>query len=145
MASDNENIVKLEGFRDLSRWNDRDVQTVIAFDKIFLPASVGACLLALAKEPDYYAHVFVGSVLLMSYWLMLSLRYRRRIFDRFRIMQGMECGFGFRAHTALNNNLGLPRDYTLRKVFFGVFLFVMFPPVINWLGKVLTLISNLCN
>ena len=58
MANDND--VQLEGYRDLSKWNDKDIQTVITFDKIFLPASMGACLLSLAKQPQTYPFVYGG-------------------------------------------------------------------------------------
>ena len=94
---------QLEGYKDLSKWNDRDVQSVIIFDRIFVPAAIGACILTLTRAPEYYNSVFLGSVVVLIYWLYQSLAYRERISHRFNAMRKIECRLGFRAHRGIEH------------------------------------------
>ena len=88
MAEENENCqsdkssrltptqeVWLEGYKDLSRWNDRDEQSMIALDRLLITASVAATVLALAKLPGGleidYVYVYIPSVVVIFIWLLL--------------------------------------------------------------------------
>ena len=115
-----EQEMTLEGYKDLSAWNQRDAQTVVSFDKIFLPASIGACVLSLAKEPSLFIYVYAGSLLLLTFWVFLSWRYRQRIADRFCIMKTIERRLGFEAHLLISDELRAPKDRTLRWGFYWV-------------------------
>ena len=110
----------LEGYRNLSSWNDRDNQTVASFDKIFLPGTAGAWALTFANKPGSFIYVYIVSWLLLTFWVLLSCRYRERIADRFGIMKKIECCLGFKAHLLLRDDLNIPKDVTLRKIFYGV-------------------------
>ena len=111
----------LEGYRNLSFWNKHDAQAVLSFDKIFLPASIGASVLSLAKDESSYIFVYPGAVLLLTFWLALSLRYRKRIRQRFDVMKKIEGYLGFRAHSLLPDEaIKWPRDETSRKFFYFV-------------------------
>ena len=50
----------LEGYKDLSSWNDRDKQTTTAFDRLFLPVVIGAWAVSLVKHDVYFTHVYIG-------------------------------------------------------------------------------------
>ena len=67
---------QLEGYRDLSRWNDRDEQSMIALDRLLITASIAATVLALAKLPGGleidYIYVYIPSVVVLFIWLLLS-------------------------------------------------------------------------
>ena len=118
--SEEQKQMTLEGYKNLSSWNDRDCQTVASFDRIFLPGTAGAWALTFAKEPDYFIYVYIVSWLLLTFWVLLSCRYRERIADRFCIMKKIECCLGFKAHLLLSDNLNTPKDVILRKFFYGV-------------------------
>ena len=47
MANDND--VQLEGYRDLSKWNDRDIQTVITFRQDF-PSCINGGVSAIISQ-----------------------------------------------------------------------------------------------
>lgn len=125
----------LEGYRNLSFWNKHDAQAVLSFDRIFLPASIGASILSLTKEPSSYIFVFFGSWLLLTFWLALSLRYRKRIRQRFDVMKKVECYLGFRAHTLLPDDaIKWPRDQTSRIIFYCVAVILgAVPLLLRWL------------
>ena len=109
----------LEGYRNLSFWNKHDAQAVLSFDKIFLPASIGASVLSLARDGSSFIFVYPGAVLLLTFWLALSLRYRKRIRQRFDVMKEIELHLGFHAHSLLDDDaIRWLRDETLRKIFF---------------------------
>ena len=93
---------QLEGYKDLSRWNEQDDKVMIALDRFLITASVGACLLTLAKAADAYPAVYLGSVLVLYFWILLSLRYKARLKHRWIIMHGIEDKLGFRAHCDYN-------------------------------------------
>ena len=115
----------LEGYRNLSFWNKHDAQAVLSFDKIFLPASVGASALSLASDASKFIFVYPGIVLLLSIWFSLSLRYRERIHQRFDVMKQIEINSGFGAHSLLDDDAMItPRDQTSRTLFFGVALII---------------------
>ena len=124
----------LEGYRNLSFWNKHDAQAVLSFDKIFLPASIGASILSLAREPSSYIFVFVGSWLLLTFWLLLSWRYRKRIEDRFSIIKRIERYLGFKAHLLISDKLPAPQDIRLR-FFFYVLAVILgaVPLLLQWL------------
>ena len=124
----------LEGYRNLSFWNKHEAQAVLSFDKIFLPASIGASILSLAREPSSYIFVFVGSWLLLTFWLLLSWRYRKRIEDRFSIMKRIERYLGFKAHLLISDKLPAPKDIRLR-FFFYVLAVILgaVPLLLQWL------------
>ena len=112
----------LEGYKDLSAWNQRDAQTVVSFDKIFLPATIGAWAVSLTKYPRFFIYVYIGSWLLLTFWIFLSWRYRERITERFCIMKNIECCLDFKAHTQISKTLTPPRDITLRWCFYVITL-----------------------
>ena len=131
----------LEGYRNLSFWNKHDAQAVLSFDKIFLPASIGACAFSLANDNSSaqdglsFTFVYPGAVLLLTFWLALSLRYRKRIRQRFDVMKEIELHLGFHAHSLLDDDaIRWFRDETLRKIFY--FLTVVLgavPLMLQWL------------
>ena len=110
----------LERYKDLSSWNDRDKQTIVSFDRLFLPVTIGAWALSLAKYDEYFIHVYIGSLLLLTFWMLLSWRYWERMSDRFRIMNKIECGLGFQTHGKLSDNLASLRDIELRWWFYSI-------------------------
>ena len=125
----------LEGYRNLSFWNKHDAQAVLSFDRIFLPASIGASVLSLAKESSSYTFVFLGSWLLLTFWLILSLRYRERIRQRFDVMKMIECDLEFQAHSLLDDDaMKTPRDRTSRIIFYTVAVILgAVPLLLRWL------------
>lgn len=110
----------LERYKDLSAWNDRDKQTTVSLDRLFLPVTIGAWAISLAKYSEYFIHVYIGSWLLLTFWIFLFWRYWERISDTFRIMKKIECGLGFQTHGELNDKLASPSDITLRWWFYGI-------------------------
>lgn len=109
----------LEGYRNLSAWNLQDAQAVISFDKIFLPVTITGLAASLGKYHETYPYAFIGGWLLLTFWVLLSWRYRARINDRFRVMRHIECRLEFGAHRCLNHSLNWPpRDRCLRSVFY---------------------------
>ena len=110
----------LEGYKNLSSWNERDKQTVASFDRLFLPVTIGAWAIALAKYSEYFIHVYIGSWLLSTFWVFLSWRYWDRQNDRFRVMKKIECCLGFKAHLLISDELKSPRDITLRWWFYAI-------------------------
>ena len=111
----------LEGYRNLSSWNKRDAQAVLSFDKIFLPATIGASVLSLANDDSTFIFVYPGALLLLTFWFLLSLRYRERIRQRFDVMKEIELHLGFHAHSLLDDDaMKTPRDRTSRIVFYCV-------------------------
>ena len=149
MPSDNDRALAresylLEGYKDLSKWSDRDEQSLISRDKFLLTASVGACVASLTKYQDAYHFVYLGSLVALSYWMILSFRYRIRIGARFRAMLGIERELGFSAHSVVVARysddstfrmtiLIFSRELSLRISFYILFLVVMCPPVVNWM------------
>ena len=110
----------LVGYKELSSWNDRDVQSMVTFDKIFLPITIGAWGLSLARATASFVYVYIVTWLLLTFWVFLSWRYRERIEQRFCVMKKIEQDSGFAAHGLLCNNLKAPRDVTLRWIFYLV-------------------------
>ena len=110
----------LERYKDLSSWNDRDKQTIVSFDRLFLPVTIGAWAISLAKYSDYFIHVYIGSSLLLTFWILLSWRYWERMSDRFSIMKKIERGLDFQRQGTLSDNLASLRDIELRWWFYAV-------------------------
>lgn len=152
---------KLEGYKDLSRWNNRDEQSMIALDRLFIPASVLACVLVLAGQTkDFaidYLYVFLGSTVVLCVWLLLSFRCKARLAARFEQMHAIEKDLRFDAHSAidwrkLKIKLNLPKkgrielptlqDMWIRVIFFLLFVLVLNPCVITWLRSLASQISN---
>ena len=125
----------LEGYRTLSFWNKHDAQAVLSFDKIFLPVSVGASALSLANDASKFIFVYPGIVLLLSFWFLLSLRYRERIHQRFDVMKEIEIHLGFHAHSLLDDDdMKTPRDQTSRTIFYIVAVILgAVPLLLRWL------------
>ena len=88
----------LEGYKDLSRWNIQEDGSLINLDRFLITASVGACLLTLAKAREAYPAVYLGSGLVLYFWLLLSIRYKARIKHRFLLMHEIEKQLRFSAH-----------------------------------------------
>lgn len=111
----------LEGYKNLSFWNDRDVQTVSSYDKIFLPVVITGWALSLAQSTVPFFLAYIGGVLLLTFWILLSQRYVLRISQRFCIMGKMECCLGFEAHKKIQENpLGFPKAIMLRWYFYVI-------------------------
>ena len=109
----------------MSSWNQRDAQTVVSFDKIFLPTTIGASVLSLAKGDSSFLYVYMGSWLLLTFWVFLSWRYRARIAERFCIMKQIECCLDFKAHRLIcSKRLIAPGDETLRFCFYVLAVFL---------------------
>ena len=119
-----EQQMTLEGYKDLSSWNGRDKQTTTAFDRLFLPVTIGAWAVSLVKYDAYFTHVYIGGGLLLAFWILLSWRYYRRISDRFLAMKEIEYCLGFKAHGRLSDNLGAPKDISLRIWFYIVTMLI---------------------
>ena len=140
------NDCKLEGYKDLSRWNIHDYQTMIVIDKFLLTASVGACVASLTRFRGVYHFIYFGSAVVLTYWIILSFQCRMRVLRRLSIMLQIENDLGFQAHTEfVYSNVShplfgiqhrqLPRDITMRTIFYVSFIVVMFPLTLKWLGK----------
>lgn len=148
---------QLEGYRDLSRWNDRDEQSMIALDRLLITASIAAIVLALAKLPGGleidYIYVYIPSVVVLFIWLLLSLRCKARLAARFVQMQAIEKRLHFEAHSAidwrnLKIKLYIPRnrefemrtfqDMWIRLLFFALFVVVMCPKVLDFLRNLIS-------
>ena len=111
----------LEGYKNLSFWNDRDVQTVSSYDKIFLPVVITGWAVSLAQSTVPFFLAYIGGALLLTFWILLSQRYALRISQRFCIMGKMECCLGFSAHKEIQNNpLGQPNAIKLRWSFYVI-------------------------
>ena len=125
----------LEGYRTLSFWNKHDAQAVLSFDKIFLPASIGASVLSLARDESSFIFVYPGALLLLTFWFLLSLRYRERIRQRFDVMKEIETHLGFHAHCLLDDDaMRMPRDQTSRTIFYIVAVILgAVPLLLRWL------------
>ena len=156
--------VWLEGYKDLSRWNDRDEQSMIALDRLLITASVAATVLALAKLPGGleidYVYVYIPSVVVIFIWLLLSLRCKARLAARFVQMQAIERKLRFEAHAAidwrsLKIKLYFPRgrdfhlptfqDMWIRVFFFGLFVVAMSPPGLKFLRSLISKIDSVFN
>ena len=114
----------LEGYRDLSSWNNRDNQILSSFDKILLPVIIGGWALSFVKFPEHFTFVYIGSVLLLTHWIWLSCRIRERNSERFSIMRKIEHRLGFKAHLLITDTLNTPRDVTLRITFYAATMFL---------------------
>ena len=114
------NEAYLEGYKNLSTWNIQDAQAVISFDKIFLPVTITGLAASLGKYPQIYPYAYIGSWLLLTFWVLLSWRYRARIEDRFHVMHTIECRLDFDAHRELRSIAIPPRDRDLRGGFYLV-------------------------
>ena len=101
----------IEGYKDLSEWNRQEQQTIRAFNRIYVPLVVTGLGTSLGKYPEAYPYAFVGSVLLLTFWLHLCWRYRTRQMERFEIMKHIETRLEFAAH-----RLYQPFDWPLRDV-----------------------------
>ena len=114
-----EKEVTLEAYKDLSAWNKQDFQTVVSFDKIFLPVAIGGYIASVAADMHHYA--FVGKVLLLVFWILLSCQYSKKIEERFCIMKKMESCLGFEAYTQLPvKNMTISPNMRCRKIIFWV-------------------------
>ena len=51
-------------------------QALTSFDRILLPVSITGLEASLGKYPEAYLYPYVGSWLLLTYWIFLSWRYR---------------------------------------------------------------------
>ena len=152
MTNDNDQVLaldkfKLEKYKDLSRWNIHDEQSLISRDKFLLTASVGACVASLMKYREVYHFVYLGSLVGLCYWMILSIRYRLIIQLRFEAMRRIEEELGYSAYSTLGRSgrlilWRLPRDLTLRTSFFLFYLFVMCPPMLTKLGMLINRISR---
>ncbi len=87
----------IAGYECISRFNIHDNQAVLAFDKIFVPVALLGVGTALAKYADYYYYAYIGGGLLLTFWLVLSWRYRNSIDLRFSIMDYIEHELDVRA------------------------------------------------
>ena len=111
----------LEGYKNLSFWNDRDVQTVSSYDKIFLPVVITGWAVSLAQSTVPFFLAYIGGTLLLAFWILLSQRYALRISQRFCIMGKMECCLGFKAHKKIQENpLEFPNAIMLRWGFYVI-------------------------
>lgn len=140
------NDCKLEGYKDLSRWNIHDNQTMIVIDKFLLTASVGACVASLTRFRDVYHFIYFGSFVVLTYWIILSFQCKMRVRRRFLIILQIEEDLDIQAHSKFvfsNFSLPLlgikqrhlPRDITMRTIFYISFVVVMFPLMLKCLGK----------
>ena len=93
-------------------------QALTSFDRILLPVSITGLAASLGKYPEAYLYPYVGSWLLLTYWIFLSWRYRTRQDERFDIVRDMESCLGFEAHRLLKKIQWPPRDRCLRWIFY---------------------------
>lgn len=113
--------LRLEGYKNLSAWNDRDVQTVASYDKIFLPVIITGWAISFVKSPSSFFFVYIGGLLLLTFWMFLSRGYRKGIAQRFCIMGKLECCLDFKAHRHIQENPLTPStEITLRWCFYCV-------------------------
>ena len=120
----------IEGYRNLSNWNIQDAGDVRLFDRLFIPLALGSLGIAFAKYPEILDIAAPGSVLLLTYWVCATFRYRARLQDRFRVMKEIERELGFRGHQCLSPHPRLddiwphkmPSNMKLRMLFYWVFI-----------------------
>ena len=121
--SEEQRQMTLEGYKNLSAWNDRDVQTLSSYDKIFIPVVITGWAISFTntKVPSSFLFVYIGGAILLTFWILLSQRYAQRTRQRFCIMGKMECCLGFRAHKAIQDKpLETPTAIMLRWWFYAV-------------------------
>ena len=119
--SEEQRQMTLEGYKNLSAWNDRDVQTLSSYDKIFLPVVITGWAISFTKFSPSFLFVYIGGAILLTFWILLSQRYAQRTRQRFCIMGEMECCLGFRAHKAIQDKpLETPTAIMLRWWFYAV-------------------------
>ena len=141
-----------EAYKSLTFWNKHDNDAVLGFDRIFIPVSVGLPALAKvlplatnnasATEPHTATHIIatVASLVLLTFWFFLSLRYRQSIDMRYNMMQKIECKLHFCAHRYYHNiyqsrrknrkwwkpcTWYVPRDRNLRIYFYVPVVFLL--------------------
>ena len=114
----------IEGYKDLSSWNAQDAQILMSFDRILLPVSITGLAVSLGRFPTTYPYAYVGSWLLLTYWIFLSWRKWARQDERFHIMHAMEVCLGFRAHLLLKDRKWPLQDRRLRWIVYGVVVII---------------------
>lgn len=139
---------KIEVYKSMNRWNMEDEQSLISRDKFLLTASVGACVASLMRYADVYHFVYFGSLTALSYWIILSFRYKWRINTRLAVIRRLEEDLGYLPYEESDFRLGrtfwlLPRDTALRASFFVLFIFGMFPPILTELGETIKCLLTL--
>ena len=104
----------LLGYKELSAWNESDLQTVTLFDIIFLPLIMGAWALSLTRAAPTFVYVYIVTWLLLTFWVFLTTRCKGRIAERFRLMKEMEADLDVPAHSRVSERPGTPNGMTLR-------------------------------
>ena len=125
-------LLLLEGYRNLSAWNHHDGQAVLAFDKIFIPLSLGAPILTRLSEKafEFRVPILIASIILLVAWFFLSMRYRDSQSIRFDLMRCIERKLNpnrddFRPgeeYAERNPNRKWPKDRHIRQGFFFIAL-----------------------
>ena len=110
----------LLGYKELSAWNETDLRTVTLFDIIFLPLTMGAWTLSLARAAPSFVYVYIVTWLLLTFWVFLTTRCKGRIAERFRLMKEMEADLDVPAHSCVAAIPGTPNGITLRWSFYLV-------------------------
>lgn len=103
---------QIEKYKDLSNWNMQEAQAVLAFDKIFIPVALTGLATSLGVNAETYPYAYTAAWLLLTFWLSLSWRYRKRMDDRFEMMD--KFGFDIRPP----DRSWPPRDRDLRSIFY---------------------------
>lgn len=113
----------LEGYRNLSSWNHRDNQEVQSYDKVFVPLSLAGPVYVMTQDSGLMLllSVIVGSILLLIFWHLSSLRCNTRLSNRFSVMQDIEKKLKFKGHSAVDYDSGI-RNRRTRSMFFGIML-----------------------
>ena len=110
----------LLGYKELSAWNESDLRTVILFDIIFLPLTMGAWGLSLVRAAPSFVYVYIVTWLLLTFWVFLTSRCKSRMAERFRLMKDMEADLDVPAHSRVSGYPGTPNGIRLRWSFYIV-------------------------
>ena len=94
----------IEGYKELSLWNRREADALLVYDRVFVTVALAgfAVPFSLPQYKGNYLYAFVGSWLVLSYWVLLCWRFRVRAGQRFCIMTQIECRLEFEAHKLMN-------------------------------------------
>ena len=118
----------IHGYEELSRWNIREANALLSYDRVYVSVSLAAIGASVVVEEyrSAYQYTFVGIWLLLTYWVLLCWRFKIRANQRFDIMVCIECELQFAAHKAMRdkpNPMGENiHEQHLRYLFYGATL-----------------------
>ena len=108
-------------YQDLSAWNGRDIASIRAFDRIYIPLTLVGLATAFKHDNSIFVAAYGAGVMLLLFWFGLCWRHKIRIDDRFRVMKTIEAQYCIMGHKDLCEFQG-PRDLQIRFAFLVIFI-----------------------